>query len=124
MKGILWLTLEGQQLPYPLLSTEFVEANHFHVTLQFGVEPTEAQLALVGSKVVVQVVGLAYNELIQAAVVRLPEGWETTNKVAHMTLGHLPEVKPFQSNQMLDSEHNWVELNETLELSFEFLEWK
>ena len=123
MKGILWLNLEGQQLPYSLCEG-FVQANHLHVTLAFGVEPTVEQLARIGERVVVQVKGIAFDGNIQALVVELPKGWETTNEVAHMTLGHLPEVKPFQSNAMLAGEHTWIELNFSLELTFEFLEWK
>lgn len=123
-RGILWLTLPSQQLPGQLseLRGGFVPARHLHATLQFGVNSDTFDPALLGQLVPVTVTNVCYNERIQALRVTLPEPFRALcqNNHPHMTVGHLPDVKPVESNAMLSGEHTAEPCNVTLNLEVEF----
>jgi hypothetical protein len=104
MKGILWLSLAEQNSPVqPIFNT----ANHLHVTIQFNVELSEVE-HLIGREVMVYAYSNCSNGRIQALRVELPAEFHTLcqNECPHMTISHLPNVRPVESNAMLESEHN------------------
>jgi Fungal tRNA ligase phosphodiesterase domain len=104
MKGILWLTLQGQISPVEAI---YNPANHLHVTIQFNVEHSEVE-HLLGREVMVYAYSNCSNGRIQALRVELPEEFHTLcgNECPHMTISHLPNVRPVESNVMLQSDHN------------------
>lgn len=98
-KGILMLTVLDEIL-YPL-PVGFIKAAHFHITLQFGIEHPLKEHSSLGKCCFIKVTGVANNDRIMALTVELPSDVECCNEIPHITIGHLPEIKPFESNQML-----------------------
>ena len=77
----------------------FNRAEGGHVTLSRN--PLPELLARVGEPVVLHVVGIAQDDKVQAAVVRLPPGLSSDNLVPHVTISHAEGVAPKDSNRML-----------------------
>lgn len=104
MKGILWLSLAEQISPVQPI---YNPANHLHVTIQFNVELSEVE-HLLGRQVMVHCYEECTNGRIQALRVELPAEFHTLcqNECPHMTISHLPNVRPVESNAILESDHN------------------
>lgn len=119
-KGILWLTLPDQRPPVAPLHAN--QANHLHVTLQFGVEYTEEIAELIGKEVGVTAVANCSNGRIQALKINLPEEVLSMckNPVPHMTISSEDGVKPVESNNMLSSDHSCTVVDIPLSLRFDF----
>jgi len=119
MRGILWLTLQGQISPVQPL---YQQANHLHVTLRFNVELSEVE-HLLRREVMVHCYEECHNGRIQALRVELPAEFDTLcqNESPHMTISHLPNVRPVESNVMLQSEHDSLPLDLVLATVAEFL---
>jgi hypothetical protein len=104
--GIIWLEWEYQdpaQLPVGLVFP--TQANHFHITLQFGVPRNVHLEQTFGSRLIqVPITGNCYNHRIQALSVALPEEIAPfcRNSRPHMTLSMANGVRPVESNQMLE----------------------
>ena len=119
MKGILWLSLTGQNSPVEAI---YNPANHLHVTIQFNVDLSEVE-HLLGRQVMVHVYEDCHNGRIQALRVELPSEFHTlcSNECPHMTISHLPNVRPVESNAMLESEqHDSLPLDLVLATVAEF----
>jgi hypothetical protein len=121
MKGILWLSLQTES---PVDSL-YQPARHLHVTLQFGVEMSDFA-HLIGQKVKVAAVANCCNDRIQAIRVNLPAQYKELcqNEVPHITISHLPDVRPVESNEMLKGEHTETPLNFEVETIVEFYQFK
>ena len=78
------------------------KADHMTITLK----PTPEELAMVGARVKLKVIGYAENDRIQAVLVD-PIGLVSRNKHPHVTLSHRDDAKPMESNQLL--EHGPIE---------------
>lgn len=109
-KGILWLSATNQQPPIPPAFE--CEARHFHVTLQFGVDWENLDVAIksmVGEVVMVEALEncKAVDGSIQAIRVKLPSDISAIcqNAHPHMTISMAKGVKPVQSNSMLHEDH-------------------
>lgn len=104
MKGILWLSLAEQVSPVDVL---YQPSNHLHITLRFNVDFSEVE-HLLGREVMVYCYEDCHNNRIQAVRVQLPAEFHTLcqNESPHMTISHLPNVRPVESNNMLQSEHD------------------
>lgn len=100
-KGILWLTVIGDLSPITL---RFAPAKHWHVTLRFGANRAD-WAHMIGERVAVIATADCSNERIQALKVELPPEYKSIcgNPIPHITISHLPGVKPVESNTMLDS---------------------
>jgi hypothetical protein len=118
MKGILWLSLTGQNSPVEAI---YNPANHLHVTIQFNVELSEVE-HLLGRQVMVHAYANCSNGRIQALRVELPAEFHTLcqNESPHLTISHLPNVRPVESNTMLQSDHNSLPLDLVLSTVAEF----
>lgn len=127
-RGILWLSLPpfSDQLVGVRLAEGFEAACHLHVTLQFGIDYSSVDPEILGATVEATAIELCYNDRIQALRVALPESFAPMcqNANPHMTLGHLPGVKPFESNAMLSSEHTSHPYHLPLNLIVEFFEFQ
>jgi hypothetical protein len=102
-RGILWLSLPEQKSPvHPIFSQA---AEHFHVTLQFGVVENEIPDGILGRTFTVRATENCFNDRIHALRVELPSGIRSVclNKNPHMTISMLPGVRPVESNVMLQS---------------------
>lgn len=119
-KGILWLTLPGQTSPVGLLHPN--PANHFHVTLQFGVDYTAEIEELMGKEVEVVAVADCANDRIQALRINLPEHVRSMckNDNPHMTISMGEGVKPVESNDMLAGPYSAYNVSIPMTLKFEF----
>lgn len=101
--GVVWVTLDRDEIPVE--NTHGVAAAHCHVTLEFKAD-LGAWAPRLGLELEVVVEAVCFDGDIQAAVVRLPEGWgRTDGGVPHVTLSMREGVKPFASNKMLAGEH-------------------
>ena len=118
MKGILWLSLTGQNSPVEAI---YNPANHLHVTLRFNVVLSEVE-HLLGRQVMVHAYANCSNGRIQALRVELPAEFHTlcSNECPHMTISHLPNVRPVESNTMLQSDHNSLPCDLVLSTVAEF----
>lgn len=137
-KGIFWLSAPNQNFFLDDLRLNGVNpvfgqlANHFHVTLQFGVELTSEIESLLGQQVEVQVVANCFNDRIQALKVELPSSAAVDNlsevdvramcrnAQPHLTLSMADGVKPVESNDMLAGEHDCSSVSFLLMLQFDF----
>lgn len=117
-KGILWLAIIGDLSPIPL---RFAPAKHLHVTLQFGVNRADWE-HLIGERVAVIATEECSNDRIQAIKVELPDQYKLIcgNPIPHITISHLPEVKPVESNKMLDCPDVSNNINLLLDTEVEF----
>lgn len=77
----------------------FHKAEAGHVTITKNVTPE--MLARVGERVSLRVVGVAENDIVQAAVVSLPPDLKSDNRIPHITLSHAEGASPKDSNTML-----------------------
>jgi len=92
---------------------EIVQAHH--ITLVYGANPEE-WAHLLGSEFAVRIVAEAWNERIQALRLQLPQGIPCTNAIPHITVSHLREVEPVESNTMLATSHQEIPLDETVKV--------
>jgi hypothetical protein len=71
-------------------------------------------------------VAVCSNERIQALKLELPPEMAALcdNVVPHITLSHLPEVKPVESNNMIQSEHIVNPISCEIDLIIETLEFR
>lgn len=137
-KGIFWLSALNQNSFLDSLRPNGISpvfnqlANHFHVTLQFGVELTPEIESLLGQQVEVNVVANCFNSKIQALKVELPASASVgnlsevdlramcRNAQPHLTLSMGDGVKPVESNDMLAGEHDCAPVSFPLMLQFDF----
>lgn len=77
----------------------FNKAEGGHVTLAKNVTPQ--WLARIGERVTLQVTGIAEDDQVQAATVRLPSGISSDNQIPHVTISHTDESSPKAANAML-----------------------
>lgn len=120
MKGILWITLNSNDLP----QGRYEIRPHSHVTLQFNVEHENVK-HLLHQRVELFGASLHHSDDlgIEAITILLPEEWKQlcNNRVPHITLSHRQGVKPVQSNAMLHGKHfMFPQLNLELEGVTEF----
>ena len=117
-KGILWLTIPDQTSPIKRI---YSPAQHLHITLKFNVSLDSVKRYL-NKDVTVELLENCWNKEIQAIKVKLPSNWESlcNNKIPHITISHKNGVKPFKSNEMLESEHESAKLNQKIKLKSEF----
>jgi hypothetical protein len=122
MKGILWLSLDHQISPVEVIHNP---VNHFHVTLQFGVD-LEDWAHLIDQHVELVAVANCYNSKVQALRVILPPDFDTlcANDHPHMTISTADNVRPVESNNMLASEHNEERIEFVMQTTVEFFEFK
>lgn len=122
IQGILWLSLKDQILP---VDNIYQPATHLHVTLQFGVNREEFE-HLIGQDVQVLAVANCWNDKIQALRVNLPDKFSQIcgNLHPHMTISHGQDVRPVESNNMLNSEHNEQLIQFVMQTTVEFYEFK
>jgi hypothetical protein len=89
-----------------LLEQAFSQAaEHFHVTLRFGVFENEIPAGILGRTFTVRATENCFGDRIHALRVELPNGVRSVclNKHPHMTISMLPGVRPVESNVMLQS---------------------
>lgn len=77
----------------------FHKAEGGHVTITKNVTPE--LLARVGERVSLRVVGVASDDRVQAVVVDLPPDLKSDNRIPHITMSHVEEASPKDSNTML-----------------------
>jgi hypothetical protein len=120
-RGILWLSLPEQKSPvHPIFSQA---AEHFHVTLQFGVVENEIPDGILGRTFTVRATENCFGDRIHALRVELPNGIRGVclNKHPHMTISMLSGVRPVESNVMLQSPLSLEKVNFNLSLICEFV---
>jgi hypothetical protein len=102
-RGILWLSLPEQKSPVCPIFDQAAE--HFHVTLRFGVFENEIPDGILGRTFTVRATENCFGDRIHALRVELPNGVRGVclNKHPHMTISMLPGVRPVESNVMLQS---------------------
>lgn len=117
-KGILWLSVISDISLIPL---RFAPAKHLHITLQFGAIRADWE-HLIGERVAAIATADCSNERVQALKVELPDQYKLIcgNPIPHITLSHLPEVKPVESNKMLESPVVNNNINLLLDTEVEF----
>ena len=120
-RGILWLSLPEQKSPvHPIFSQA---AEHFHVTLRFGVFENEIPDGILGRTFTARATENCFGDRIHALRVELPSGIRSVclNKNPHMTISMLPGVRPVESNVMLQSPLSLEKVNFNLSLICEFV---
>jgi hypothetical protein len=122
MKGILWLSIPAQDCP---VSPTYSRAKHLHVTLQFGAEMADFA-HLIGQEVAVKATSICRNGRIEALKIVLPEEFRyiCQNEVPHMTISHRADVRPVESNAMLQDEHIEENINFDMLTIVEFFTFK
>ena len=116
-KGILWAIPQdwGFTGKYPVKP-------HTHLTLQYGVNKKDWK-QFIGITFCAELAEVCHNDLIEAVKVRLPADIHCQNVNPHITISHQPEVKPYESNAMLESLHKSQPINTSVLFKIEFLEW-
>ena len=120
-RGILWLSKPDQNSPVCSIFSQAAE--HFHVTLQFGVFENEIPDGILGRTFTVRATENCFGDRIHALRVELPSEIRGVclNKHPHMTISMLPGVRPVESNVMLQSPLCLENVNFSLSLVCEFV---
>jgi hypothetical protein len=120
-RGVLWLSLPEQKSPvHPIFSQA---AEHFHVTLRFGVFENEIPDGILGRTFTARATENCFNDRVHALRIELPSEIRGVclNKHPHMTISMLPGVRPVESNVMLQSPLSLEKVNFNLSLICEFV---
>ncbi len=117
-KGILWAVIQDELLVHSM----YEEGSPHHITLMFGVDKEEVQ-QYIGMSFTANAISNCWNKDIQAVLFELPSIVPINKGTPHVTVSYKEGVKPFESNNMLNGEHNSTAHLQDYNFVIEFLEW-